>query len=115
MRVATIAPHGTAWEREFAAWARDVEAGTQGAVRIKLYASAVAGDEFTVLQRIKREQLDGAIGSESCMRVAPSLKRDPHLRALPESRRVGLRPRAPLERRVEAEFLKAGFSLTSAS
>ena len=72
LRLATIAPQGTGWAREFSAWARDVEAGTHGAVHIKMYYSAIGGDEFTVLDRIKREQLDGGIGSESCTRLAPS-------------------------------------------
>src|SRR6185312_10735763 len=74
LRLSTIAPAGTGWAREFSAWARDIEAGTHGNVRIKIYFSAIGGDEFTVLDRIKREQLDGAIGSESCVRLAPSLR-----------------------------------------
>jgi TRAP-type C4-dicarboxylate transport system substrate-binding protein len=108
LRVATIAPHGTAWEREFAAWARDIEAGTNGAVRIKLYASAVAGDEFTVLDRIKREQLDGAIGSESCVRVGSTL-RVTRIFGLFQNRDESVYVLGRLERRVEAEFLRAGF------
>ena len=74
LRLATIAPQGSAWAREFGAWARDIEAGTKGALRIKMYYSAIGGDEFTVLDRIKRDQLDGGIGSESCTRLGPSLK-----------------------------------------
>jgi TRAP-type C4-dicarboxylate transport system substrate-binding protein len=74
LRLATIAPEGSAWARELAAYARDVQSGTQGAVRIKIYYSGIAGDEFTVLDRIKRDQLDGAVASESCMYLAPSMK-----------------------------------------
>ena len=94
LRLATIAPQGSGWAREFSAWARDVEAGTHGAVRIKMYYSAIGGDEFTVLDRIKRDQLDGGIGSESCTRLGALAARDAHLRAVPESRGVVLRPRA---------------------
>jgi len=74
LRLSTIAPEGSGWAREFAAWARDIEQGTHGAVHVKMYYSAIGGDEFTVLERIKRDQLDGAIGSESCARLGPSLR-----------------------------------------
>src|SRR3954463_7446180 len=74
LRLATIAPEGSAWARELAAYARDVDESTHGAVRIKIYYSGIAGDEFTVLDRIRREQLDGALASESCTRLAPSMK-----------------------------------------
>src|SRR5262249_20794068 len=74
LRIATVAPDGSAWARELKAWARDVESTTEGAVHIKIYFGGIAGDELTVLDRIRREQLDGAIGSELCTRLAPSLK-----------------------------------------
>src|SRR5207302_11516654 len=48
LRLATIAPQGSGWAREFSAWARDIEVGTHGAVRMKIYYSAIGGDEFTV-------------------------------------------------------------------
>ena len=108
LRLATIAPHGTGWAREFAALARDIELGTQGAVRVKMYYSAIGGDEFTVLDRIKRDQLDGAIGSESCVRVAPSL-RVTRIFGLFQNRDESFYVLGRLERRVDAEFLRAGF------
>lgn len=110
VRVATIAPEGTAWAREFLAWARDIDAGTHGAVHVKLYNAAVAGDEFTVLERIKREQLDGAIGSEVCVRLAPSL-RVTRIFGVFQNRDESIYVLGRLERRVEAEFLKKGFAL----
>ncbi|HWE29585.1 MAG TPA: TRAP transporter substrate-binding protein DctP, partial [Polyangia bacterium] len=108
LRVATIAPEGTAWAREFHAWARDVDAGTGGAVRIKLYNGSIAGDEFTVLDRIKRDQLDGAISSESCVRLGPSL-RVTRIFGLFQSRDEAVYVLGRLETRVDAEFLRAGF------
>jgi TRAP-type C4-dicarboxylate transport system substrate-binding protein len=74
LRMATIAPEGTAWARELAAYAREIEGNTNGAVHVKIYYSSIAGDEFTVIDRIKRDQLDGAIGSESCMVLSPSMR-----------------------------------------
>jgi TRAP-type C4-dicarboxylate transport system substrate-binding protein len=108
LRLATIAPQGTGWAREFSAWGRDIEAGTRGAVRIKIYFSAIGGDEFTVLERIKRDQLDGGIGSESCTRLAPSLKVT-RIFGLFQNRDESffvLTRMAPL---LDKEFLRAGY------
>src|SRR5438067_1162118 len=74
VRIATVAPEGTSWARELRAWARDTETATDGKVHIKIYFGGIAGAEDVVLDRIRREQLDGAIGSELCTRLAPSLK-----------------------------------------
>lgn len=108
LRLATIAPQGSGWAREFSAWARDVEAGTHGAVRVKMYYSAIGGDEFTVLDRIKREQLDGGIGSESCTRLGPSL-RVTRIFGLFQSRQESFYVLGRLARTLDAEFLRAGF------
>ena len=108
LRLATIAPQGTGWAREFSAWARDIEAGTHGAVRVKMYYSAIGGDEFTVLDRIKREQLDGGIGSESCTRLGPSL-RVTRIFGLFQSRQESFYVLGRLSRTLDAEFLRAGF------
>jgi TRAP-type C4-dicarboxylate transport system substrate-binding protein len=74
LRMAVIAPDGTAWARELKAFARDVELATGGEVRIKWYLGGIAGDEKTALERVKRGQLDGAALSVTCSRYAPSLK-----------------------------------------
>ncbi|HEY2745473.1 MAG TPA: TRAP transporter substrate-binding protein DctP [Polyangia bacterium] len=108
LRLATIAPTGTGWAREFSAWARDIEAGTHGNLRIKIYFAAIGGDEFTVLDRIKREQLDGAIGSESCVRLAPSLKVT-RIFGLFQSREESFYVLTRLAPLIDAEFLKHGF------
>src|SRR6476659_6363188 len=59
LRLASVAPSGTAWARELKAFARDVEAATNGAVRIKWYLGAITGDEAESIARIGRKQLDG--------------------------------------------------------
>jgi TRAP-type C4-dicarboxylate transport system substrate-binding protein len=108
LRLATIAPQGSGWAREFAAWARDIETGTRGAVRMKMYYSAIGGDEFTVLERIKRDQLDGAIGSESCTRLAPSLKVT-RIFGLFQSREESFFVLTRLAGVLDKEFLRAGY------
>jgi len=108
LRLATIAPQGSGWAREFGAWARDIEQGTHGAVRIKMYYSAIGGDDLAVLDRIKRDQLDGGIGSESCARLGPSL-RVTRIFGLFQNRDESFYVLGRLAPILDAEFLKHGF------
>jgi TRAP-type C4-dicarboxylate transport system substrate-binding protein len=75
LRVATVAPDGTAWAHEFHLFARDVERRTEGRVRIKLYFGSIAGGDLEVGERIRRGQLEGTgSGGPLCMEVMPSLR-----------------------------------------
>lgn len=74
LRMAAIAPPNSEWSSQALAFARDVEASSEGRVRVRWYFGAAAGDEATVLDRIMRGQLDGAAGAFQCERVAPSLR-----------------------------------------
>ncbi|HEX8953280.1 MAG TPA: TRAP transporter substrate-binding protein DctP [Polyangia bacterium] len=110
VRMASMAPDGTAWARELKAYARDVEAATAGEVRLKLYLGGIAGDEAAVPERIRKGQLDGEMAAVTCERMAPSLRvlRVPGLiRRRDEATYVidRLRPT------IEAEFRKNGFAL----
>src|SRR4051794_19867579 len=73
LRMAAIAPEGTAWARELHALARDVETTTHGAVIMKWYLGGIAGDELASIERVRRGQLDGVGGALFCNRLAPSL------------------------------------------
>jgi TRAP-type C4-dicarboxylate transport system substrate-binding protein len=74
LRFATVAPDGSAWAREFKAFARDIELGTNGEVRVKWYLDAIAGDEVEQRDRIERGQLDGAGFGILCERLSPTLR-----------------------------------------
>ena len=74
LRMAAIAPDGTSWARELKAFARDVEARTDGAVKVKWYLGGIAGEEYESLDRINRDQLDGAAGAMICDKLAPTLR-----------------------------------------
>ncbi len=74
LRMAAIAPDGTAWARELKALGRDIETGTHGAVRMKWYLGGIAGDERTALGRVRKGQLDGLAGAMFCEQLAPSLR-----------------------------------------
>ena len=110
VRMASMAPDGTAWARELKAYARDVEAATNGELRVKLYLGGIAGDEAAVPDRIKKGQLDGEMAAVTCERMAPSLRilRVPGLiRRRDEATYIidRLRPT------VEAEFRQKGYAL----
>jgi len=110
VRMASMAPEGTAWARELKAYAREIEALSRGEVRLKLYLGGIAGDESAVPDRIKKGQLDGEMAAVTCERMAPSLRvlRVPGLiRRRDEANYVIDRLR-PV---VESEFKKNGFAL----
>jgi TRAP-type C4-dicarboxylate transport system substrate-binding protein len=109
LRVATVAPDGTAWAREMKAFDREVESATGGAVRIKLYLGGIAGDELTTLERLRRGQLDGMLsGGLVCEHLAPSL-RALRVFGLVQSREEAQKVVARLRPTLEEEFEKAGF------
>jgi TRAP-type C4-dicarboxylate transport system substrate-binding protein len=75
IRMATVVPEGTAWWREIRNFQNVVEKETGGQVRLKIYFGGIAGDEVEVGERIRREQLDGAVsGGMLCMRAAPTMR-----------------------------------------
>ena len=59
IKIATVAPDGTAWMREMRAGADAVKKRTEGRVEIKYYPGGVMGDEPSVLRKIKIGQLQG--------------------------------------------------------
>jgi TRAP-type C4-dicarboxylate transport system substrate-binding protein len=75
LRMASVAPDGTAWAREMRAFGREVAAATQEQVQTKWYLAGIAGDELRQQERVERDQLDGVVsGGMLCQRLAPSLR-----------------------------------------
>jgi TRAP-type C4-dicarboxylate transport system substrate-binding protein len=85
-----------------------VAAATNGTVRFKIYYAGIAGDEFTVVERVKRDQLDGVIGSEICLHISPSMKVT-RIVGLFQSRAETAYVMTRLKPVLDAEFLRAGF------
>ncbi|MGH8122403.1 MAG: TRAP transporter substrate-binding protein DctP, partial [Rudaea sp.] len=60
IKIATVAPDGTAWMREMRAAAATIKQRSGDRVEIKYYPGGVMGDDATVLRKIKIGQLQGA-------------------------------------------------------
>jgi TRAP-type C4-dicarboxylate transport system substrate-binding protein len=75
LRMASVAPDGTAYAREIKALANEVLLATHGEVRLKLYLSGITGDEEEMAARMKRGQLDAvASAGMMCRAAAPTLR-----------------------------------------
>ncbi len=112
LRVATVAPEGTAWARELKAFARDVSQQTNGRLTIKWVLGGIAGDDVQVNQRIQRGQLDGVgSGGMLCERLSPTM-RAVHLMTTTREESAWVINR--LRPTLEEEFAKAGFSFIGA-
>jgi TRAP-type C4-dicarboxylate transport system substrate-binding protein len=59
IKIATVAPDGTAWMREMRAAADAIKKRSEGRVEVKYYPGGVMGDEPSVLRKIKIGQLQG--------------------------------------------------------
>lgn len=61
LKIATTAPDGSAWMRVLREAGANVEAATEGRVKIKYFPGGVRGDDHQVLRRMRVRQLDGGI------------------------------------------------------
>lgn len=61
LKIATLAPDGSAWMRELRAAAAEVRTGTDGRVEIKFYPGGVMGSEQVVLRKMRLGQLQGGV------------------------------------------------------
>jgi TRAP-type C4-dicarboxylate transport system substrate-binding protein len=59
LKIATVAPMGSAWMRIFNKMKARILKETGGAVKLKFYAGQVAGDERDVVRKIRTGQLQG--------------------------------------------------------
>src|SRR4051812_46553226 len=60
IKIATVAPDGTAWMKEMRATGDAIKKATDGRVELKLYPGGVMGDNATVQRKIKIGQLQGS-------------------------------------------------------
>jgi TRAP-type C4-dicarboxylate transport system substrate-binding protein len=60
LKIATLAPEGSAWMNLFHKWQAKVEQRSEGRIKVKFYAGGVMGDEKDVIRKMKAGQLSGA-------------------------------------------------------
>lgn len=115
MKIATVAPDGTAWMREMRAGADQVKKDTDGRVEIKYYPGGVMGDEPTVLRKIRIGQLQGGAftGGE-----LSQVDKDAQVYSLPflfKTQDEVDKVRAQLDPLLKQSFDKAGFDVAGIS
>jgi len=59
LKIATLAPDGTAWMKEMRAAGAEIQKRTEGRVEFKFYPGGVMGSDATVLRKIQIGQLQG--------------------------------------------------------
>jgi TRAP-type C4-dicarboxylate transport system substrate-binding protein len=65
LKLATLAPDGSAWMKELRAAAAEVKAGSQGRVEVKFYPGGVMGGDAVVLRKMRLGQLQGGVLTSS--------------------------------------------------
>jgi len=60
IKMATLAPEGSAWMKLFGEWKAAIDKRTGGQVKVKFYAGGVAGDERDVVRKMRLGQMGGA-------------------------------------------------------
>lgn len=79
-KIATLAPDGTSWMKEMRAAGKEIEAQTEGRVKLKFYPGGVMGNYQTVLRKMRVGQLHGgAFAAGEVIEIYP----DMHLYSLP--------------------------------
>lgn len=115
VRMATVAPEGSAWANLLGSWARELETVTGGAVKVKWYFSGITGDELETYAAIGKGHLDGiGSGGMICERLAPSMKIQ-GLAGVFQSREEAAYVMGRLRPTIEEETRRAGFELLIAT
>ncbi|HEX6835306.1 MAG TPA: TRAP transporter substrate-binding protein DctP, partial [Polyangia bacterium] len=115
LRMASVAPDGSAWANLLRDWAREIEAISHGDIRVKWYFSGITGDELATFDGIQKGHLDGiASGGMICERLAPSMKVQ-GLAGVFQSREEAGYVIERLRPTLEEETRRAGFELLIAT
>ena len=111
IRFASLAPADSPIGREFRRLDRELRERTGGNVRIHLYAGGAAGDERTIVRKMRDGQLDGAaltaVGLGAIAREVRVLQAPGLITTYPELDRV----RRRMQPHFDAAFAREGFTL----
>jgi TRAP-type C4-dicarboxylate transport system substrate-binding protein len=74
VRLATLAPQGSSWDRVFKAWNNSLSEKTGGSLKFQFFNGGVAGDERDVIRKMKLGQLDaGSLTAIGLGQIARSI------------------------------------------
>jgi len=109
IKIATIAPDGTAWMKEMRAAGDAIKKATDDRVELKFYPGGVMGDDATVLRKMKIGQLQGGAftGGEASI-----MTKDAQIYSLPflfKTQDEVDKVRAQLDPLLKKSFEQAGF------
>jgi TRAP-type C4-dicarboxylate transport system substrate-binding protein len=111
LRLASVAPEGSAWANLLKDYARELDTFTGGALKVKWYFGSVTGDELQTFEGIQKGHLDGvASGGLICERLAPTMKLQ-GLTGVFQSRGEAAYVMERLRPTIEAETRKNGFEM----
>lgn len=65
IKIATLAPEGSAWMRELRTAADEVNQGSEGRVQVRFYPGGVMGNDAVVLRKMRLGQLQGGVLTSS--------------------------------------------------
>jgi len=113
LRIATLAPRQSPLGEEYQKLKIGMRERTDGQVNMKMYYGGVAGDEITVVRKMRVGQLDGALitstGLSALVRQVLVMEAPGLIRSYPELDAV----REDLAPQLEALFDKAGYKLVA--
>lgn len=61
LRIATVSPEGSGWTKVLRKSGKEIEARTEGRVKLKFFPGGVMGDDKAVMRKIRIGQLQGAV------------------------------------------------------
>ena len=109
LKIATVAPEGSAWMKEMRAGAKEIQERTEGRVQVKYYGGGVMGNASKVLGKIRIGNLQGGAFTPSAMqKIYPDIS----LYGLPlifESVEEVAYVRAQLDKTIQDGLDEAGF------
>lgn len=111
IRLATLAPAGSSWDKVFRAWSNSVSKETGGAVSFQFFSGGVAGDERDVIRKMKLGQMDAggltSIGLGQIARPTQVLQMPGIIENYKQLNHV----RAKMSSEFESMFAKEGYTL----
>jgi TRAP-type C4-dicarboxylate transport system substrate-binding protein len=113
IRIATLAPRQSSLGDIYQTFKIGMKKATNGQVNVKMYYGGIAGDEITVVRKMRVGQLDGALitstGLSALVRQVLVMEAPGLIRSYPELDAV----REDLASQFEAMFDKAGYKLVA--